>query len=304
VLKVIAAGGGDAVDSRPLDELLAVAIGPARPLLYLPIALGRPAGAYEPCLDWLRSVYSPLGVQAIKMWTSVAGRADADLALYGALYVGGGNTFTLQQALRNAGFLAPLRRFMERGGMIYGGSAGAIVLGRDIGTAAHLDENVLGLQDTAGLDLLHGYAVWCHYDPSDDRRIAPYNARTGHPVLALSERACVSCDESGLVARGYGCHRRLSRTRTRDVRSVGGGADDAVRQPERVSNLQLASFVVPLSTVSRAVFCEAELFPTVASCRHVRSPHLIRPGSRRRRRPLAHRAGGPPSCASKPAGAA
>jgi dipeptidase E len=100
--------------------------------------------------------------------------------------------------------MAVLRRFIERGGIVYGGSAGAIILGRDIMTAAHLDVNEVGLQDTAGLDLLNGYSVWCHYQPTDDARIHAYIARSTFPLIALSEQAGVLVEDGRVVALGTG----------------------------------------------------------------------------------------------------
>lgn len=91
--------------------------------------------------------------------------------------------------LRAARFLDPLQRFILSGGLVYGGSAGAIILGRDIMTAAHIDPNDVGLHDTAGLDLLGGCSIWPHYTRDDDHRIAAYVEQDGFPVIALSERS-------------------------------------------------------------------------------------------------------------------
>ena len=41
--------------------------------------------------------------------------------------------------------------------------------------------------DTAGLDLVHGHAVWCHYTPADDPLIHTYLARRQTPTIALAE---------------------------------------------------------------------------------------------------------------------
>lgn len=82
-----------------------------------------------------------------------------------------------------------LRRAAENGCPIYGGSAGAILLGRDIDTARHNDRNAVGLADPAGLDLALGYSIWCHYVPSDDDRIRDFVTTTQHEVIAISERS-------------------------------------------------------------------------------------------------------------------
>jgi dipeptidase E len=81
-----------------------------------------------------------------------------------------------------------LRDFADGGLPIYGGSAGAILLGRDIDIAQHVDSNDVGLSDTTGLDLALSYAISCHYMPADDSRIRDYVGETGHAVLALPER--------------------------------------------------------------------------------------------------------------------
>jgi dipeptidase E len=200
----IAAGGGNGENSRPLDEVFVRLLPSERPLLYLPIAMNPHERPYENCLDWMRSVFSFLGRHNIVMWTDPADKADADLHSYAGVYIGGGNTFALLHILKSTGFMAVPRRFIERGGIVYGGSAGTIILGRDIMTAAHLDVNEVGLQDTAGLDLLNGYSVWCHYQPTDDARIHAYIARSTFPLIALSEQAGVLVEDGRVVALGTG----------------------------------------------------------------------------------------------------
>jgi dipeptidase E len=202
--QLIAAGGGNAENSRPLDDMLVRLLPAECPLLYLPIAMNPDRRSYKSCLDWMRSVFSPLGLHNIVMWTDVVNKTDADLRPYAGIYIGGGNTFKLLHNLKSTGFISVLRRFIERGGIVYGGSAGAIILGRDIMTAAHLDANEVGLQDTTGLDLLDGYAVWCHYQPADDARIHAYIARSAFPVIALSEQAGLLVEDGRVTALGTG----------------------------------------------------------------------------------------------------
>lgn len=201
--RLILAGGGDAPDSRPLDKLFAAWTGPHGRMLYLPVALEGSGRSYETCLAWIESVFTPLGVLKIEMWTDLL-RHDADeLAGFDALYLGGGNTFGLLAQLRESGFDAGVAHFARQGGAIYGGSAGAIVLGRNIMTCAHLDRNDVGLADTRGLDLVAGHDIWCHYRPDEDARIAEYVREKGRPVLAISERAGVVVQGGELASAGF-----------------------------------------------------------------------------------------------------
>jgi dipeptidase E len=195
-IRILLGGGGSAEDERPIFELFASWVGTPGSVLYLPIASG---GAYEAHFDWISSALNPLGVHHVEMWTTLTGRDPAEIDRYEAIFIGGGNTFSLLNQLRTAGFEKAIGRFASRGGVIYGGSAGAIVLGRDISTCSHLDENAVGLTNTLGLDLLGGDSVWCHYHLADDALIHSHVERTNSPTLALSET-------SGLWARRHQEH--------------------------------------------------------------------------------------------------
>jgi dipeptidase E len=183
--KLIIAGGGGADDSRPLDEKFAAWVGTTGKMPYLPLAMGGQDPSYEACLHWVEAVFARYKVRNIEMWTELgAGRGD-ELDLFKAIYIGGGNTFRLLHLIRSSGFEAALVNFVERGGAVYGGSAGAILLGRDILTSADMDPNEVGLQNTTGLDFINGYAIWCHYRLEDDPRIFCFVEEHQLAVLAL-----------------------------------------------------------------------------------------------------------------------
>jgi dipeptidase E len=188
------AGGGNAVDSAPIDRRFAAWIARGEPLLYLPIAMRWSEADYAKAYDWLVSVFNPLGVDTIEMWTDFEGHAPSELACYAAVYIGGGNTYYLLQELRRSGLEEGLIHFVRDGGAIYGGSAGAAVLGRDIATIAHLDRNDVGLARTAGLDVALGHAVWVHYTEADDPLIERYIAETGQGLFVLSERSGIAIE--------------------------------------------------------------------------------------------------------------
>ncbi|MBE9506663.1 MAG: Type 1 glutamine amidotransferase-like domain-containing protein [Chloroflexi bacterium] len=187
--KILLGGGGSAEDERPVFELLASWVGTSGSVLYLPIALCESGRVYEGCLEWLASALNPLGVRQIEMWTNLVDHSPVEIGDHTAIFIGGGSTYSLLHQLRTAGFDAVLRDFVSHGGIIYGGSAGAIVLGHDISTCSHLDENTVGLTDTSGLDLLDGESVWCHYQATDDPLIRAYVEHTNSPTIALAETA-------------------------------------------------------------------------------------------------------------------
>ena len=202
-MRIIAAGGGGADDSRLLDEMFASWLGQNSRLLYLPVAMDGIDRSYHQCLDWLETVFEPYGITNITMCTELDQCLKRDIGLYHGIYIGGGNTYRLLSLMRSAGFDQAILRFAMAGGAVYGGSAGAIILGREIGTSAHLDLNQVGLKDHQGLNLLKGYAIWCHYQPSDDELIRNYMERFGFPVLALSESSGIFRQGDQLYACGF-----------------------------------------------------------------------------------------------------
>jgi dipeptidase E len=180
---ILLGGGGSAEDEHPILAHFATAVAGGR-VLYLPIAMLEPLPQH---LAWLKSALAPLGVQHIDMWTTLDGHQPFELAAYAGVFIGGGNTYWLLHQVRTAGFADPLRQYAALGHAIYGGSAGAILLGADIATCAHMDHDFVGTADTAGLDLLDGHAVWCHYQASDDELCAAYVRRKGRALYLLAE---------------------------------------------------------------------------------------------------------------------
>ena len=196
------AGGGGASDSLPLDQVFAGWIGPQGRLLYWPVAL-RGTHSFQSCLDWITATFEPLGIKNITMWTELSEHQAEELDEFDAVYIGGGNTYFLLAQLLQSDFDRHLREYIQRGRAVYGGSAGAVVLGRDIRSVKHLDSNKVGLKETTGLDVAAGHVIWVHYRPEDDDLIDTYVERYAQPVLAMSERSGIVINEAGIRSVGF-----------------------------------------------------------------------------------------------------
>lgn len=180
---IFLAGGGNSEESKLLDAQFTAALDPAKPLVYVPNAMrSRP---YQSCLAWLRSVIASHGVVAIEMWDDLKPRRAApDI---GGVYIGGGDTAKLLTEVRESGFDAYLHEIASHGIPIYGGSAGAIILGEDIRTtpeAKHLSHS-----DAAGLKLTAGYSIVCHYKPEHEAETRRFSETLGQSLIAIPEKA-------------------------------------------------------------------------------------------------------------------
>jgi len=200
--RIVLAGGGNERDSRPIDEVFASWLAPHQKILYLPLAL-RGIRPLEECLNWIRATFLPLKITNISMWADFSGHQADELFEFSAIYIGGGNTYSLLAQCLESGFDRHLMEYTANSGISYGGSAGAALLGKDIRTVSHIDHNYIGLTATKGLNLANGHSVWVHYKPQDDELIIQHQNQHHQTVLAISEKAGVILDDSGLYSAGF-----------------------------------------------------------------------------------------------------
>jgi len=185
-------GGGDPPLTIALDEAFAVAVA-ARLVIYIPTALAGTA-LFDGAGHWFSQTYGPLGVTTVDIWHDLDGRSLLSRDDLGGIYLGGGNTYLLLRELRRTGLDLELRALIDRGVHVYGGSAGAIVLGSDI-TTSDLggDERVDSLADFAGLDVLSGWSVSCHYTRDHDPFLRRWTSDSSH------SKALLLCEDTGVV---------------------------------------------------------------------------------------------------------
>ena len=166
-LQLFLNGGGDSSDTAQLDREFVGALGDG-PLLYWPFA--RAKETYARCLDWFTPLFAVIGATTIEMWSQLD-REPRSLSGYGGLYIGGGDTYRLFASLSASGFFDRVLVDAALGGLpVFGGSAGAIILGADIATWVPDGVERPLVEAARGLDLLGGYSVWSEYETRDVSR--------------------------------------------------------------------------------------------------------------------------------------
>lgn len=185
-MKLFLSGGGSGEKSILLDKKFASSLDKSLPLLYIPIAIDKIKHPYPDCLDWISKVFNPLGITTIELWDEEKIKSKPEVNQYSGIYIGGGNTFYLLNELRSSGFLEVLKEFIELDVPIYGGSAGAIILGKSILTSS--DQNKINLKDSSGLNLIGGYSLFCHYDKETDW-VSSLSPQSKIKTIALPENS-------------------------------------------------------------------------------------------------------------------
>lgn len=120
------------------------------------------------------------------------------------IHLAGGNTFYFLNSLRKAKLLTELRKYAEKGGILTGLSAGAILMTENIDMAAYpefdRDENVVNLKNLSALNLLN-FAFFPHFKNS-----ARYDA-VFRKYSRIKKKVIYACpDGAGIVV----CDDRLT----------------------------------------------------------------------------------------------
>lgn len=160
-MKVFLCGGGADVQTVEANKRLNEVIDHSKPCLYIPLAME--AEMYDSCYKWIQGELSSVDIPGIHMVRSAEELAEKDLADYSFLFIGGGNTFKLLRDIKVSGAFEKIRKYLEQGGVAFGGSAGAIIFGRDLEACVLDDSNEVNLADKDGYDVLEGISVLCHY---------------------------------------------------------------------------------------------------------------------------------------------
>lgn len=139
-----------------------------------------------------RFIHFPVDVPFDKILFQEVMRSDA-------IHMGGGNTFYFLNSLRKAGLLGQLKTFADKGGLLTGLSAGAIMMTENIEMAGYpefdRDENAVNIKNLSALNLVD-FLFFPHF-----RNSARYDA-VFKKYTRQSEKIIYACpDGAGIVVR-------------------------------------------------------------------------------------------------------
>ncbi len=192
---LILSGGGNADQNSSVHNYFVNSIERDKPLLYIPLAGDPSFRSYGTSLKYVQSIFNPLGVDAITMWTELNNKSLSELKRFSAVYFSGGCTLTLLKALKKSNFDKILMQYYESGGTIFGQSAGAIIFGSHI---THTNPKGENSAEYEPLNLIYNYRLWCHYDAREDKLIYQFSEDGGPPFLALPDGAAIRFSDNSM----------------------------------------------------------------------------------------------------------
>lgn len=111
---------------------------------------------------------------------------------FDVIYVCGGNTFYLLSKVRESGFDNIVKKFLDKGGVYVGASAGSMITTPSIESSdwKDLDRNDIGLTDLTGLDFVP-FMLVVHYESAREEGIKEEAASSKYPVRILTDKQAI-----------------------------------------------------------------------------------------------------------------
>ncbi len=186
--KFFLSGGGNKEQSFLFDKAFFEHVPKNSKILYIPIAL-KFSKLYPAAYSWFKNLiqlHNRTDLQ-IEAFDESKNYTLHDLLKFEAIYIGGGNTWSLINDFKNLSFDKLLIEFSQNNRIIYGGSAGAIILGKFI-DAQQDDKQGLEISNL-GLNLLNGYSIGCHYQPSEEGFYKSWAIKNASNIICLTEES-------------------------------------------------------------------------------------------------------------------
>lgn len=202
-MKLVLYSGGDEKENRQLDKAFIDLLGKKNPVVtfipsssYLSEEEFRLYVRHYSKFKISRFIHFPIDVPFDKIMFQEVMRSDA-------IHLGGGNTFYFLNSLRKAKLLPQLRTFVEKGGVLTGLSAGAIMMTENIEMAGYpdfdRDDNIVGLKNLTALGLLD-FAFFPHFknSPRYDVAFKKYSKLKNKVIYACPDGAGIVVNDGEL----------------------------------------------------------------------------------------------------------
>lgn len=144
----------------------------SKPILYIPLAFEN--SDYDSCSKWFEQEMKYMGLNNYEMVRSSKELSEKEFNEYCALFIGGGNTYKLLKELKEYSNFEKINQYLKNNGIIFGGSAGAIIFGKNINSCLIDDKNSVNLNDCDGFNYLNGCSILCHLNKANFKKNKNY----------------------------------------------------------------------------------------------------------------------------------
>lgn len=171
-MKLFLCGGGSGKQIIFALNKFSSLLDKAKPILYIPLAFEN--NDYDSCSKWFSEEIKYIGLDNFEMVRSSEELSQKDFNKYSALFIGGGNTYKLLKELKENNNFRKIDEYLKNDGIVFGGSAGAIIFGKDINSCLLEDTNNVQLKDCSGFNYLNNWSLLCHLNKSNFKKNNEY----------------------------------------------------------------------------------------------------------------------------------
>ena len=111
-----------------------------------------------------------------------------------AIYIGGGNTFSILKMLKDTKFDKEIIKYVKNGVTYIGGSAGTHIATKNIEHVLSFDDNSVNLKDFNALGLFDGI-IFCHYTDERKKYVDKWQQRGKYNITILKDDEFIIYDE-------------------------------------------------------------------------------------------------------------
>jgi dipeptidase E len=187
---LIISGGGNAKATEIVDSIFLEHL-KANQVCLIPIAKTVQVKEFRNSVKWLSNKLNSLSTVKIDVALILDLKKVISIDKNTALYFGGGNSYKLLKLIMESGFYLKLKRFLDEGGIVYGTSAGAVIMGKNIST--YIDDEYLEVNKQKnynieqGFSLIDNFSLLTHYKKGDELRLLNYFKKYNNRVIAIPE---------------------------------------------------------------------------------------------------------------------
>lgn len=201
-MKLFLCGGGSGKQVKETYDKLGKCIDNKKPVLYIPLAMDE--NKYDSCKEWFSKEILWFGASNFEMITSVENLEKMNFHKYSMIFIGGGNTYSLLKKIKYGQIMDKIIQYLNEDGIIWGGSAGAIIFGKEIDVCKIEDGNFCDLKDCNGFNYLKNISILCHLNDNNLKKNLKYLCEISYDkkIIYLPEEDTIFIHDKKISAFG------------------------------------------------------------------------------------------------------
>ena len=200
-MQLFLCGGGSGENVKRAYKTCGEIIDKTKKVLYVPLAMN--FEDYDKAYKWFSKEILYFGLSEFEMVNSSKELADKNFNNYSFIFIGGGNTYKLLNELYANDNLEKILNYLNNNGIIFAGSAGASIFGKNIDCCKIMDKTQPNYINNKALNLCNGYSILCHFNKkifaNNKVFLEEYSKQNNIIFLPENDTLCISNNDISII---------------------------------------------------------------------------------------------------------